>query len=181
MRPDTPAPSSRTVEEGPRIELAKSGFEDEDIHEANKGATFHTTAPVVPVFREEVNKAGDWVMLISRSPSMIGTVCAFESTKPRFEEGMGCVKREKDSVNMEYQRECVGSTSGGFVTFIRVGDLIAKEKQELGKSHAGMSVRSERISRSFGVFSVPVLVGSSGRVAILIVACRGSCRASRVS
>jgi hypothetical protein len=44
--PDTPAPSSRTVEVGERRELAKRKFVGEEIQEAKSGVTFHTTVRV---------------------------------------------------------------------------------------------------------------------------------------
>jgi hypothetical protein len=42
--PDTPAPSSRTVDERERRSDVKRKFVGEEIHDAKRGVTFHTTA-----------------------------------------------------------------------------------------------------------------------------------------
>ena len=64
-RPDIPAPSSRTVDSGPRTAVVKSGFSGDEIHSAKRGVIFHTTAPVVPPGKEEERRLGDWAIITS--------------------------------------------------------------------------------------------------------------------
>lgn len=57
-----PQPSSITAASAPKTcREVQNGFVDvEEIHEANKGVIFHSTAPVVPPSRVEESSVGDW-------------------------------------------------------------------------------------------------------------------------
>lgn len=70
----------------------------EEIHSANRGVIFHRTAPVVPPALGEESSEGDCWIVYSLACKGISTEGARESIKPRFfAEGMGRVKRRKDS------------------------------------------------------------------------------------
>ena len=97
VRPEIPAPSSRTIDLEDRQLVVNSGFLSFDSHSASMGVTFQSTAPVVPPDRFELRRAGDcW---ISMSRPLIGIVnsLAFESTNPRLEDGIELEKRRNDS------------------------------------------------------------------------------------
>ena len=96
-RPDTPAPSSRTVEFLPRTLVENKGLEGEAIHDANSGVTFQSTAPVVPVGSEEARSVGDCAIVTSLLLRAMLSEEALGSKYPRFDDGIGLVKREKDS------------------------------------------------------------------------------------
>jgi hypothetical protein len=68
-----------------------------DAEKREKPRRQDAPAPVVPPARLEERTAGDWWMVKSRPATVMSTVEARESTKPRFCEGRSCAKRSKVS------------------------------------------------------------------------------------
>lgn len=115
MIPDIPHPNSSTAELLSRTLCLNSRFDGVlVIHDANKGVIFQTTeyvsqtskgrrdgsnlpAPVVPPALFDERTVGDWWIVKSRSPIESSKIVAFESTKPRFCEGIDCEKRRNAS------------------------------------------------------------------------------------
>lgn len=81
-------------------------------------------APVVPPARFEERTAGDWWMVKSRPATVMSTVEARESTKPRFCEGRSCAKRSKVSAKPRRcgRRGARVSESDGLTCKMRASD-----------------------------------------------------------
>lgn len=98
-RPDTPEPSSMTTDLGDITSVLVNMFSESAIQLANAGVTFQTTAPVVPPARFAVNSPGDCCIDRSWPLTEISISFALESMNPRFDDGIGPVKRRNDSLS----------------------------------------------------------------------------------